>query len=70
MQVSTFAINYKGHPFMQSLTENKALKNSLLLAGGFTLLLASEMMPDMNETFQLTPFPTAEVKITFIGVFC
>jgi cation-transporting ATPase 13A1 len=61
MQVSTFAINYKGHPFMQSLSENKALRNSLMIAGGFTLLLASEIMPDLNETFQLTPFPSDEV---------
>jgi magnesium-transporting ATPase (P-type) len=40
VQVSTFAINYRGHPFMESLTENRALLYSLAGAGGFVVMLA------------------------------
>ena len=39
-QVSTFAINYRGHPFMESLTENRSLLYSLAGAGGFVVMLA------------------------------
>jgi len=56
-QVSTFAINYRGHPFMQSLRENKGLLYCLSAVGGLTLLCASEIMPDFNESFEIVPFP-------------
>ena len=39
-QVSTFAINYRGHPFMESLTDNRPLLYSLAGAGGFVVMLA------------------------------
>ena len=40
LQVSTFAINYRGHPFMESLFENRPLLYSLAGAGGFVVMLA------------------------------
>ena len=40
MQVSTFAINYRGHPFMESLFDNRPLLYSLAGAGGFVVMLA------------------------------
>ena len=40
VQVATFGINYRGHPFMESLTENRALLYSLAGAGGFVVMLA------------------------------
>eukprot|EP01112_Ceratiomyxa_fruticulosa_P014550 TRINITY_DN4179_c0_g1_i1.p1 TRINITY_DN4179_c0_g1~~TRINITY_DN4179_c0_g1_i1.p1 ORF type:complete len:1212 (-),score=248.16 TRINITY_DN4179_c0_g1_i1:31-3666(-) len=58
-QVSTFAINYRGHPFMQSLRENKGLLYCLSAVGGLTLLCASEIMPDFNESFEIVPFPNS-----------
>ena len=40
IKVSTFAINYRGHPFMESLTDNRPLLYSLAGAGGFVVMLA------------------------------
>ncbi|RKP09816.1 hypothetical protein THASP1DRAFT_34310 [Thamnocephalis sphaerospora] len=57
MQVSTFAINYQGHPFRESLRENKTLYNGLVVVGGIALCGAAEVLPDMNNWLQLVPFP-------------
>ena len=43
LEVSTFAINYRGHPFMESLVENRPLLYSLAGAGGFVVMLALGM---------------------------
>eukprot|EP01114_Cavostelium_apophysatum_P016013 TRINITY_DN4488_c0_g1_i2.p1 TRINITY_DN4488_c0_g1~~TRINITY_DN4488_c0_g1_i2.p1 ORF type:complete len:1125 (-),score=320.58 TRINITY_DN4488_c0_g1_i2:19-3393(-) len=57
MQVTTFAVNYQGHPFMQSLRENKALFYVLTGSGLATIMFALELMPEMNTSFQLVLFP-------------
>jgi len=57
MQVTTFGVNYQGHPFMESMRENKGLFYCLVAMGGFTLFLAAEMDPSVNEAFQLVSFP-------------
>ncbi|KAH3765083.1 Manganese-transporting ATPase 13A1 [Pelomyxa schiedti] len=58
MQLATFAVNYEGHPFMQSLTENKGLLFCLAALGGITIFSALELSPDWNKYFQLVPLPT------------
>ncbi|ORY38145.1 hypothetical protein BCR33DRAFT_754574 [Rhizoclosmatium globosum] len=57
MQISTFAINYQGEPFRESLFKNKSLYNSLLIVTGIAVLAASEISPELNSTMQLVPFP-------------
>ncbi|XP_039268965.2 endoplasmic reticulum transmembrane helix translocase-like [Styela clava] len=54
MQINTFAINYRGHPFMESLFENKALLYSLVGSGTFLICLVTGAMPDVNAQFQIT----------------
>lgn len=56
MHVSTFAVNYRGHPFMQSLWENKPLLYCLAIVGGITALAASQILPEFTETLELVPF--------------
>ncbi|XP_064649673.1 endoplasmic reticulum transmembrane helix translocase-like [Lineus longissimus] len=57
MQVSTFAINYKGHPFMESLKENKPLLYSLMFSGGAIVALATGIIPEISEQFEIVDIP-------------
>ena len=57
LQVSTFAVNYKGHPFMESLRENRLLMYSILASSGVVLCLALNLVPDIQSAFQIIDFP-------------
>jgi len=67
LQVSTFAINYRGHPFMESLTENRSLLYSLAGAGGFVVMLALGWLPEFSEQFSVVDFP-AEYRSILVQV--
>nr|CAG4634605.1 EOG090X00J5 [Alona affinis] len=56
LQVSTIAVNYRGHPFMESLRENRVLLYSLVGTGSFILCLALGVMPDINKEFSIVEF--------------
>ena len=66
MQVSTFAINYKGHPFKDSLLENRKLLYCLLTPLVIVLLAATELVPGFNWLFELVAFPSIAVRHLFI----
>ena len=66
-QVSTFAINYRGHPFMESLTENRSLLYSLAGAGGFVVMLALGWLPEFSEQFSIIDF-TDEYRSVLLQV--
>ncbi|KAJ3193971.1 hypothetical protein HK101_003724 [Irineochytrium annulatum] len=57
MQISTFAINYQGEPFRESLVKNKSLYNSLVGVGFIAVAAASEVSEALNDWMQLVPFP-------------
>ncbi|KAJ3156879.1 hypothetical protein HDU86_003414 [Geranomyces michiganensis] len=57
MQISTFAINYQGLPFRESIFNNKALYHSLMAVGAVAVLAAMEWSDALNEYMQLVPFP-------------
>lgn len=67
MQMATFAINYKGHPFMESLRENKPLLWSIVLSGMAILGLLSGTSPEFNEQFGLVDIPV-EFKLVIVKV--
>ncbi|XP_023721826.2 manganese-transporting ATPase 13A1 [Cryptotermes secundus] len=67
LQVSTFAINYRGHPYMESLTENKALLYSIVGSAGAILALAMGIFPDMAYQFEIVDF-TAEFRTILVQV--
>ena len=60
-QVSTFAINYQGRPFRESLSENKAMFWGIVGVSGLAFVCATEMMPEINEKMMLVKF-TEEFK--------
>ncbi|CAH0556443.1 unnamed protein product [Brassicogethes aeneus] len=57
LQIATFAINYRGNPYMESLKQNKALLYSILGAGGVVLALTLGILPDLSELFEIIDFP-------------
>jgi cation-transporting ATPase 13A1 len=57
LQVATFAINYKGHPFMESLKENKPLLYSILFSASAVAVLACRLLPEFSDQFQIVEFP-------------
>ncbi|XP_065358266.1 endoplasmic reticulum transmembrane helix translocase [Calliphora vicina] len=58
LQVSTFAVNYKGHPFMESLRENRLLLYSILVSTGLVVMLALGLSSDLTNTFEIVDFPS------------
>ncbi|XP_043724441.1 probable manganese-transporting ATPase PDR2 [Telopea speciosissima] len=59
IQVATFAVNYMGHPFNQSIPENKPFMYALLAAVGFFTILTSDLFRDLNDWLKLVPLPEA-----------
>lgn len=57
IQVATFAVNYMGHPFNQSIPENKPFLYALLAAVGFFTVITSDLLRDLNDWLKLVPLP-------------
>jgi len=55
--INTFATNYVGHPFMQSLGENKLFGRGLALAALLLVTAALEAFPPLNDLLQMGPMP-------------
>uniref|UniRef100_A0A1I8AK79 Cation-transporting ATPase n=1 Tax=Steinernema glaseri TaxID=37863 RepID=A0A1I8AK79_9BILA len=58
LQVATFAVNYRGRPFMESLSENRPMLYSVLFSGSAVFLLASGVSPEMTTQFELVELPS------------
>ncbi|XP_023310344.1 manganese-transporting ATPase 13A1 isoform X2 [Anoplophora glabripennis] len=57
LQIATFAINYRGNPYMESLKQNKALLYSILGSGGVVLALTLGLVPELSAQFEIIDFP-------------
>jgi cation-transporting ATPase 13A1 len=60
-QVSTFAINYQGRPFRESIRENRAMFWSIVGVAGIAFACSIEFIPELNEKLKLVKF-TAEFQ--------
>lgn len=66
-QISTFAINYQGRPFRESIRENRAMYWGLVAVAAVAFSCATEFVPELNEKLRLVPF-TTEFKVTMTAV--
>jgi len=55
--VNTFAVNYRGEPFVEPLRQNKMLFRSLQACYAVLFACALEIFPPLNDLFQLAEFP-------------
>ncbi|XP_054714931.1 endoplasmic reticulum transmembrane helix translocase-like [Uloborus diversus] len=69
LQLATFAINYRGHPFMESLVENKPLMYSTLMSGTAILMLVTGLSPDFSDMFSIVDFPHEFQNIVLFTLF-
>ncbi|KAI1289846.1 Endoplasmic reticulum transmembrane helix translocase [Halotydeus destructor] len=67
LQVSTFAVNYKGHPFMESLLQNRPLMWSIVSSLSAVFCLVTGVFPDLCEQFSVVEFPPEFQKVV-LGV--
>ncbi|PIN20836.1 P-type ATPase [Handroanthus impetiginosus] len=57
LQVATFAVNYMGHPFNQSISQNRPFLYALVAAVGFFTVITSDLFRDLNDWLKLVPLP-------------
>jgi hypothetical protein len=77
LQVTTFAVNYMGRPYMQPLRQHKALAYALLGSMMTLHFCALEVVPWVNSYLQLTAMPNDHMKtaiwflmiLDFVGAF-
>jgi len=62
MHASSFLANYEGRPFMQPMWSNRALAYSLGAFVILVLLLAAEVVPELNSALSLVPSPSEEFR--------
>jgi cation-transporting ATPase 13A1 len=75
-QISTFAVNYQGRPFRESLSENKGMFYGILGVTGIAFSCSTEFIPEINQQMKLVPFLdefkwtlTAVMIIDYVGCY-
>lgn len=66
-QISTFAINYQGRPFRESLSENKGMFYGIVGVTALAFACSLELAPEINQQMKLVPF-SEEFKYTMTTV--
>ncbi|ELP85651.1 cation-transporting ATPase 13a1, putative [Entamoeba invadens IP1] len=68
INATTFAVNYVGEPYRKNITEYKPLLYSLLAIFSIIVVLALEIVPELNTLFGMVKFPTDDLKYHIIGL--
>lgn len=66
-QISTFAVNYQGRPFRESLSENKGMFYGIIGVTAIAFSCSTEFVPEINERMSLVKF-TDEFKLVMTSV--
>lgn len=66
-QISTFAVNYQGRPFRESLSENRGMFYGIVGVTAIAFACSTELVPELNEQMKLVPF-TSEFRTTMTTV--
>ncbi|KAH9889635.1 cation pump, Ca2+ pump [Xylariomycetidae sp. FL2044] len=66
-QISTFAVNYQGRPFRESLSENKGMFYGIIGVTAIAFSCSTEFIPELNEKMSLVKF-TDEFKTTMTAI--
>lgn len=61
--ISTFVINYRGHPFMQTFKQNKLLLRSVQTSIVVLFVCVTEVFEPLNQLLQLAPLPSSIVNM-------
>ena len=64
LQLFVFLVNYQGHPYMQSIRENRMLYYGFIAAFVFMFALSFEIIPPINRMMDLVPLPNWKVETT------
>uniref|UniRef100_A0A1Y1KV49 Endoplasmic reticulum transmembrane helix translocase n=2 Tax=Photinus pyralis TaxID=7054 RepID=A0A1Y1KV49_PHOPY len=67
LQIATFAINYRGYPFMESLKQNRYLLYSIIGSSAVVLALTLGILPELSAQFELIIFPP-EFRVILLQV--
>lgn len=68
MQVNNFVVNYRGHPFTQSIFENIYLWRSVQVLYGLLLVVAGGQLEPLNDLLQMAPFPSPEFQACLLAI--
>ena len=68
MQINNFVINYRGHPFTQSIQDNMALWRSVQGMYVLLLVVAGGQFEPINDLLQMAPFPSANFQGALLAV--
>ncbi|KAH0561928.1 hypothetical protein GP486_003362 [Trichoglossum hirsutum] len=66
-QISTFAINYQGRPFRESIRENRGMYWGIVLVSSVAFSCSTEFIPEINQKLRLVKFSN-EFKFTITSV--
>ena len=64
MQTNTFLVNYEGHPFMQSLTENQPLFKAIMGVHALIFCAATEVS-QISESVSLFEMSLTHMRLSY-----
>jgi cation-transporting ATPase 13A1 len=68
IQVNNFVVNYRGHPFTQSIQENVHLWRSVQFIYAALLIVAGGQLEPLNDLLQMSPFPSPAFQASLLGI--